>query len=392
MQDFETTVSIVIALLAAALLVSVVAERAGIPYVVALLVVALPIELPHIPDQFAPALLFIFLPALIFEAAWNVDATILRNRSALIAILALPGVILTAFLVAGGLALAGLMPFLPALLLGAILAATDPIAVIAVFRRFRVPEELATIVEGESLFNDGAAIVLYGVVVASVTGIQAAPTPVGIAWSAFSISAGGAAIGFVIAAIVARVLRGTAEAPLQVVGTIVATFGSYLLADRLHLSGIFAAVVVGIALRAFPRFPSREASIDVDRFWSVMAYLANALVFVLMGLRLEWNRIVHEPMLVLVTLALVTVARIVLAFVAAPLGGGRLERGWRSIIALSGMRGAVSVALVIGLPADVPLRGQLIDAVFGVVFITLVLQGLTIGPMLSHLKLSNRPA
>lgn len=386
MTGFEDHVSAIVALLAVALIVSVIADRIGVPYVVALLIVATPIDITS-SNEFAPALLFIFLPALIFEAAWNIDAATLRRRWLMVAILAVPGVLVTAGIVGAGLALTRQMPFTPALLLGAILAATDPIAVIAVFRRLQVPIDLATIVEGESLFNDGAAIVLYGVVVAILTGSHQAPTALGVAWTALSVSLGGAAIGFAAAALVALLLRGNGGAQLQVVGTIVAAFGSYLIADRLGLSGIFAAVVVGIAMRAFPRFPSAEATVDVDGFWSVLAFLANALVFVLMGLRIEFGRIVREPVLVLLTLALVTAARLILAYAAAPLTRSKLAHGWRSVIALSGMRGALSVALVIGLPADIPARTQLVDTVFGVVLITLVGQGLAIGPVISRLRL-----
>ncbi len=386
MSGLEHTVITSIALLGAALVVSVIAEHIGVPYVVALLIVATPLELASASD-FAPALLFVFLPALIFEAAWNIDAATLKARWLSVAVLAVPGVLLTAGLVGAGLALTNQMPFVPALLLGAILAATDPIAVIAVFRRLNVPTDLATIVEGESLFNDGAAIVLYGVVV-GVLSSGHAPNALGIGWTALSVTFGGAAIGFAFSVIVVLVLRGTGGAQLQVVATIVAAFGSYLIADELHLSGIFAAVVAGIALRAFPRFPTPQATVDVDGFWSVMAFLANAMVFVLMGLRLELSRIAHEPVLVLLTLALVTAARILLAYVALPLAGGALEPGWRSVVALSGMRGALSVALVIGLPAEIPLRPQIVDTVFGVVFLTLVAQGLAIGPVLSSLRLA----
>ncbi len=389
MSEPQIVVTAIVALLSVALVVSVAAERLGVPFVVALLLVAAPVQLPGTPSQFGPALIFVFLPALIFEAAWNIDAASLRRNWLAVSVLAIPGVIVTAFLVAGGLALSGQMPFVPALLLGAILAATDPIAVIAVFRRLDVPLELATIVEGESLLNDGAAIVLYGVVVELLTGSHAAPTALGIAWTAISVAVGGAFAGLVIAAVVARLLRGTANAQLQVVGTIVAAFGSYLLADEFHFSGIFAAVVAGIALRAFPRFPSREASVDVDRFWSVLSFLANAFVFTLMGLRIEFARILEEPLLVLLTLALVTLARLLLAYVALPLATKNLEKKWRPVIAISGMRGALSVALVIGLPADIPYRQQLVDTVFGVVFVTLVAQGLSVGPLISRLKLAH---
>jgi CPA1 family monovalent cation:H+ antiporter len=360
-------------------------ETHVIPYVVALLLVATPIDI-ELPN-FGPALLFVFLPALIFEAAWNIDGDLLRRRWLAVTILAIPGVLLTAGLVAGGLALTGQMPFVPALLLGAILAATDPIAVLAVFKKLNVPPELATIVEGESLFNDGAAILLYDVVIGILTPAYAAPTALGIVWTALSVPVGGAAIGLAAAALVAMLLRGEGIAQLQVVGTIVAAFGAYLTADELHLSGIFAALVAGIALRAFPNFPSAGATLEVDGFWSVLAFLANAFVFVLMGLRLEFARIVHSPLLVLSTLVCVTAARLILGYIALPLAGN-IPRPWRPVIALAGMRGALSVALVIGLPEDIPERAHLIDAVFGVVFVTLVAQGLTIGPLISRLRLA----
>jgi CPA1 family monovalent cation:H+ antiporter len=385
MTGFEGQVVDVVGLLAVAVIVSVIAERIGIPYVVALLIVATPIDVA-LPN-FGPALLFVFLPALVFEAAWNIHRDILRRRWLAVAILAIPGVLLTAVLVAGGLALTQQMPFTPALLLGAVLAATDPIAVLAVFKKLHVPPELATIVEGESLFNDGAAIVLYEVMIGILTPAHSPLTARQIAWGALGVPLGGAAIGLVIAALVALLLRGDGDAPLQVVGTIVAAFGAYLLADELHLSGIFAAVVAGIALRAFPNFPTVEVTAEVDGFWSAMAFLANALVFVLMGLRLEFGRIVHSPLLVLTTLACVTGARLVLGYVALPLAGN-IPRPWRGVIALAGMRGALSVALVIGLPDQIPYRSQLIDTVFGVVFITLVAQGLTIGPLISRLRLA----
>jgi CPA1 family monovalent cation:H+ antiporter len=387
MNEIEHQVTALVALLAVAVVVSVVADRIGIPYVVALLIVAAPIDIPS-SEAFAPALLFVFLPALVFEAAWNVRADALKRRWLPVAVLAIPGVLITAGFVGAGLALTGQMPFIPALLLGAILAATDPIAVLAVFKRLSVPTDLATIVEGESLLNDGAAIVLYGVVIGILTGHGGPPTPLEIAWTALSTSLGGAAIGFVVAALVALLLRDNDGSQLQVAGTIVAAFGAYLAAEHFHLSGIFAAVVVGISMRAFPRFPSLVGTVDVNAFWSAIAFLANVLVFVLMGFRIEFRQIIAEPRLVLLTLAFITFARITVAYVVLPLASRGVPPAWRSVIALSGMRGALSVALVIGLPANVPFREQLVDAVYGTVLITLVAQGLAIGPVISRLRLA----
>ncbi len=377
------------ALLAGAVLVGVAAQRLRIPYSVALLLAALPLQLPHLDEQFTPSLLFVFLPALVFEAAWNVDVPALRRRWLPITVLAVPGVLLTAAFVAAGLAATGLMPLLPALVLGAILAATDPIAVIGTFRRLRVTPDLATIVEGESLFNDGVAIVLYTVAVGALAAGSSHIDPLAVGVEALGVALGGAAVGAVGAGLVAFVLVRTEDALLQVVGTIVAAYGTYLIADDVHVSGIFAAVVAGIAIRGFRRFPTPEATLEVDRFWAVLAFIATTLVFVLMGLRIEFARIVHEPLLVVLTLALVTAARVLVTYLGLPLAGVRGDqRGWHPVILCAGMRGALSVALALALPNDLPYRSQIIDAAFGVVVVTLVVQGLSIGPLLVQSKLN----
>jgi Na+:H+ antiporter len=394
MADLHASVALLVGLLAAALLIGVVAVRVQVPYSVALLVAALPLSLPGTSEFFGPSLLLVFLPTLIFEAAWNLDASAAARRWIPIAVLAVPGVALTTLVVGAGLAAAGLLPLVPALLLGAILAATDPIAVIPVFRRIAVPDDLAAIVEGESLFNDGTAIVLYGVLVALVAGGGglAALHPSGIVLEVAAVSLGGAAIGFVAAVLVTLLLRGVEDVSLALVGTVVAAYGGYLAADALHVSGIFGAVVAGVALRAFERFPwSERAGAAVGFFWEALAYFAASFVFIAMGLAISLPRIAHEPLLVVLTLLLVSGARLVLAYGGLPLCGIR-DLAWQHVVALAGMRGALSVALALGLPADLPYRAQIIDAVYGVVFVTLIVQGLAIGPLLRRLRLAPQPA
>ena len=394
MADLHASVALLVGLLAAALLIGVVAARVQVPYSVALLVAALPLSLPGTSEVFGPSLLLVFLPTLVFEAAWNLDASAAALRWIPIAALAVPGVALTTLVVGAGLAAAGLLPLVPALLLGAILAATDPIAVIPVFRRIAVPDELAAIVEGESLFNDGTAIVLYGVLVALVAGGGglAALHPGRIALEVAGVSLGGAALGFVAAVLVTLLLRGVEDVSLALVGTVVAAYGGYLAADALHVSGIFGAVVAGIALRAFRRFPwSERAAAAVGFFWEALAYFAASFVFIAMGLAISFPRIVHEPQLVVLTLLLVSGARLALAYGGLPLCGIR-DLAWQHVVALAGMRGALSVALALGLPADLPYRPKIIDAVYGVVFVTLIVQGLAIGPVLRRLRLDAQPA
>jgi CPA1 family monovalent cation:H+ antiporter len=389
LDSFSRAAGIVIVLLACALVVGVVANRLRFPYAIALLLVSLPLS-DTAAISFAPSVLIVFLPALVFEAAWNVDLDLVRRWRRPIAFLAIPGVGLTALVVGCGLWLAHVMPFLEALLLGAIVSATDPIAVTAAFKQLAPPRELATIVEGESLFNDGIAAILYTAIVAIVVdGRSDVPA---VAFRAAAGSVGGLGVGLIVAAVVVGTMRWTKNARLEIIATVVAAFGAYLAALRVGTSGIFASLIVGIALRAYRAFPSSTAvAAEIDAFWSVLAFIANSLVFLLLGLRIQFDRIFHEPLLLCLTLGLVAASRAVLAYVGLPLLGIN-HRGWNHIVMLAGMRGALSLALALVLPDSIPFRATIIDAVFGVVAVTLVVQGLAIGPALRGLRLRDSPS
>ncbi len=388
MESLQYGVEVVVAMLGVALLGGIVAQRTGLPYVVLMLLISLPVQLPRVVgDRFTPLLLFVFLPALVFEAAWNLDLAALRRYWRPILILAVPGVLFSALCVAGGLVLLGLLPPLPALLLGAILSATDPIAVIAIFRRLRVPADLQAIVESESLFNDGVAVVLTGLFAAALAGGALGFDLPASGLRFLEVTAGGAAIGLAAAGLLVFSLRSVPDPMLLVVGTVVAAYGAYLAADRLAISGIFAVLAVGIALRAVRGFPTEAAAEDVDRFWATLAFFANSLVFLAMGLRIEFDRMIHEPKLVLATLGLLIAARVILSYVVLPFSGLRPGmRSWLHVIALSGIRGALSVALALGLPQSLPHRAEIIDAVFGVVVVTIVGQGLALPLVLRRLR------
>ena len=370
---------IVVALLAAALVVGSIAKWLRIPYTVALLVASLPLS--YSPARaFAPSVLVIFLPALVFEASWGLNLSAMRANWKPIAFLAIPGVLITAFSVAFGLSLTHTMPFLEALLLGAIVSATDPIAVSAAFKELSAPVELSTIVEGESLCNDGIAAALYSAILAI---ILSGSGTLGIAsLKSVSGSLEGALLGLVAATIVAFGMRSSSSIQLQIVATVVAAYAAYLVAQQFDASGIFAVLVTAVALRAYRGFPTSDAATEeIDRFWSVLAFVSNSIVFLLLGLRINLARIWHEPRIVLLTLGLVLASRFAITYIALPVLGIH-HRDWKKIVMLSGMRGALSLALALVLPATVPFRAQIIDAVFGVVTATLIVQGLAIGPVL----------
>ncbi|MBV8488986.1 MAG: cation:proton antiporter [Candidatus Eremiobacteraeota bacterium] len=333
------------------------------------------VEPGRLTYAFGHATLYVFLPALLFEAAWNLNYRAMRRQWAAIATLAVPGVIVTALVVAGALAVVR-VPFGPALLAGAILSATDPIAVVAVFRRLRVPVSLSTIVECESLFNDAVAVVLYRAVLV-VMAVEATPNVVTVvALQAVLGAAGGIALGIAMAFVVARVLRNTQSAALQVAGTVVCAYGAYFLGDWLHLSGIFATIASGIALRRYERtWITLRLVADVKGFWDVLALASNALVFFLVGAALPIGSAFREPLLVVATLVGVALSRSIVAGLLLP---GGYPRAWLDVVRIAGMRGALSLALALALPATVPYREAILDATFAVALATLIASSMTV--------------
>jgi CPA1 family monovalent cation:H+ antiporter len=377
-NEVEHGVGAFVALLGAAVLVAILAERVRVPAAVALVAIgaAVPVKPPF---AFGDTLLFVFLPPLIFEAAWNLDLDSLRRTAWRIALLAVPGTLATAGIVAGALMLVHAMPLGAALLFGSIVAATDPVAVVAAFRRVTVPADLRTLVEGESLSNDGVALVLFAFAVAVASG---APAPIGMdALLGVLEVAGGVAIGAVLGLVCAAVLHATDASEYEVTVTIVLAYVAYLAATALHCSGIFATAAGAIALRAavvrLPRAISNAE--DVDRAWSALAFMANAVVFIATGLVIRPDRIVHEPVLVIVAVVAVTLARAALALLAVR------DRPGRITVFLAGMRGALPLALALSLPETLPMRPQIIDATFAVVLVTIVVQGAPLEIILKRL-------
>ena len=339
---------------------------------------------------FGHATLYVFLPALLFEAAWNLNVRAMRRQWIAIAILAGPGVLLSAVIVAGALSLVR-VPFAPALLTGAILSATDPIAVVAVFRRLRVPRTLATIVECESLLNDAVAVALYrAVLVAVALGAVNGGAIARVGLEAVAGAAGGVALGIAVAFVAARVLRGSTQARYQILATIVCAYGAYLAADRLALSGIFATIACGIALRYYERsWITLTLFEDVNRFWDVGALLANALVFFMVGAALWIGRVAQQPVFTIACIAGVGVARVVVAGMLLP---GPYPREWIDVVRVGGMRGALCLALALAIPASFPYREAIVDASFAVSLATLIVSSFALEPVVRRAAARQTPS
>jgi monovalent cation:H+ antiporter, CPA1 family len=346
------------------------------------------VEPGRLTYAFGHATLYVLLPPLLFEAAWNLRyRAMMRSRRAILALTVL-GVALTALLIAGALAVVQ-VPLKVGLLTGAILAATDPIAVVAVFRRLRVPALLSTIVECESLFNDAVAVVLYRatlLVVLSAT-IEAGSIA-RISFLALAGALGGITIGVAVAFGIAWVLRNRGSEPLQIIATIVCAYATYFAAEYVHCSGIFATITSGIALRWFERrWISLRVAEDVNRFWDIGALVANALVFFLVGAALDIAIVIRDPAFVIATLVGVAIARVAVSALLLPAG---FPREWLDVIQIAGMRGALSLALALALPPEVPQRDAIIAATFAVALATIISSSITVPVVVARVVRARR--
>ncbi len=386
-------------LFVAVLVVAIGTRRARVPYTVGLVIVGLIIgAIPGHPTiRLTPDLvMLIFLPALLFAGAWTYPTSLLRRNWLPIALLATLGVLIS--IIVSWIVLvnfAGLPPQ-TALLFGAIVAATDPVAVLSVFRSLKADEQLSAIVEGESLFNDATAVVAFKVtLLLSVVSAHATlATPI---VDFVELLAGGAIVGGVAGSMGLLALRLTDDYIVEALGTLIIAYGSYFIAERLNVSGIIAVIVAGMFLsRLGARFGSFTTTRQsVNQLWDVVAFIANSMLFLLVGLSINLGELQSSLAASGWGIAAIALARVIAVYGLSGLSGllgRRLPVAWQHIFFLGGLRGALSMALVLSLPASLVGRDQLIAMVFSVVLFTIVAQGLAIAPALRRLRLSTEQA
>ncbi len=399
--DTLNVLEIFVIAVAAATIVAIATRRLTIlPYSVGLVILGLAvsaldlgIDLEIAPD----ILLAVLLPGLIFEAAYRIDLRDLVPNLAAIALLATVGVLVTAVTVALMLNVGVGLPFALAFLVGTMLAATDPAAVVAVFSKLRAPRRLTTLVEAESLLNDGTGIVIFAIAVEAF-GRDVGPVElvVGLAVTFVVSTAVGAAIGFAAT----RVLAPINDHLIEVMISVVAAYGSYLLAQRLDQSGILATVACGLVFGSLGRrAASARAEDAIDTVWEFIAFLMTTLVFLLVGLAISLPQLRDALVPSLWALAGVLVSRAVIVYgllgagsrAAARLGWGTPMPGtWLHLVAWAGLRGAIAIALALSLPADIPQRDLLQGIVFGCTLLTLLLHGTTAEPLVRRLGIEVR--
>ncbi len=384
-------------LLLGATLISIVARWLKVPYAVALVVGGLLVEESHLVSTLhlrPEVMLFAFLPPLLFDAAFRIDVREMRLVARPVIILAVPGVLITTFFVGALLNLATDLPLASALLFGSIVAATDPVAVTGVIRQMKLPARLEVIPEAESLVNDGMAITLYTALIGYATTGHAEPLHATgtFVWEV----AGGVVVGVVMAFVFSRLTAIIDYHPIEMMLSTVLAYGSYLIADSLGASGALACVFAGFVHGSYGREigMSAETSTQLDDLWEYLGFVANAFVFLLVGLSLNAGTLWNNLWPVLAAIMGVLAARIIVIAIGretAPRGTERMPPSELVILFWAGMRGALSITLAFTLPASVPGRDVMIAMTFGVVLFTLVVQGVSLRFVIAALGLSRDP-
>ncbi|PKO14456.1 MAG: Na+/H+ antiporter [Chloroflexi bacterium HGW-Chloroflexi-10] len=390
MQEFLSTETLIIELLLIASLVAIVVRRLHIPYTVALVVVGLLLTTQStVKIDLTPELILaLFVPPLIFEAAFHLNLTELRRNAYSILIMAIPGVLLTTIIVGGIVSFGTSLSLSVALVFGALIAATDPVAVVALFRLLGVPKRLAVLVEGESLFNDGTALVLFQLMVAIV--ITGEFNFVTSLIDFVRVSAGGIMLGLALGWGISRLIARIDDYLIEITLTTVLAYGAYLLAEQLHFSGVLAVVAAGLITGGLgPQGMSPTTRIVLYNFWEYVTFLVNSLVFLLIGLEVDLQILFAAWQPILWAIGAVLFSRVIVVY-----GLGWLTRRfaepisirWRHIITWGGLRGALSLALALSLPvAFGPERDLLRTMAFGVTLFTLLIQATTMGPLVRRL-------
>ncbi len=386
---------IFVTLLLVASAVAVAVKWIRVPYSIALVIVGLIIGLLHLlpaieldPD----VMLLVFLPGLLFEASWNLNLKQLRFDWLPISLLATVGVAISMGIVAVLMSrFAGFSP-VPAFLFGAILAATDPISVISLFKKMGVDKRLNVLIEGESLFNDGTAVVLFRIILTgALSGVMA--TPLALGANLVIVTAGGMLVGLILGWGASKITRLFDDHLLEITLTTILAYGSYLVAEQLAVSPVLAVIVAGIVMGNYGSRTSMTPStrLAVNSFWEYVAFAINSFVFLLIGLQVKYELLVKYSTQIGVGILAILLARVIIVYCLCNLAGLRrrwkIPFVWQHVLFWGGVRGALSMAMALSLPATIAGRESIVITTFGVVLFTLLVPGLTVEPLIKILKI-----
>ena len=404
---------VVLMVIAAA--VNPIAKRLKIPFTVALVIAGAGLAwwaerwtvlgpigaLEVTPD----AVFFVFLPTLIFQSAFHLDARALRANLVPTLVLAVPGLLISTALIAAVMMVAGptvgfSLTWPEALLLGSILSATDPVAVISLFSQLGAPKRLTVLVEGESLFNDATAIVISRIILGVIAaGAFTTETLVSGALEFGAVFFGGLVVGTVLALVAGTIIgRVRSDAFIEITATTVLAYLSFYVAEHnFQLSGVMAVVAAGVLIGGWGKTKISPSIADyLEHFWDYVAGVANALIFLLVGLTVDAGALFDAlPVLAWVIFAML-LSRALVIFSLVPLvgrlpGSEPVSRSYQTVMYWGGLRGGIALAIALSLPDTLADKDVFVTIATGAVLFTLIVQGLTIERVVKHYRLHIPP-
>ena len=407
-QNIADLVTGIVLLLLVAAVVTMVSKRVDkLPLTILLVFVGIAISMfgHDVPGlqllndfELTPELvLFVFIPTLIFESAFNLDARQVTSNIWPILTLAIPGLLISTGIIGFIFSIFTGYDLMVALLLGAILSATDPVAVIAIFKQLGVPERLTILVEGESLFNDATSLVLATILIGLLASGSFSGEVLLTGTEEFVIVFfGGVLVGWFMALIAGNLLGGVESDPaIEITVTTILAYFSFIIAEHaFHVSGIMAVVAAGLVMgSSWGKSKISPSSAQfMEHFWEYLAYVANALIFLMVGLQIDLVVLWQSIDLIAVVVLAMLVSRAIVVFGVVPLvgklpGAEPIGMPFQSVMYWGGLRGAIALAIVLSLP-PFDYKDTLISLVMGAVLFTLVVQGLSIEKLVKWLGLN----
>ena len=338
------------------------------------------------------------IPVIIFQAALSLDIKSMRSNLPLILLLAIPFMLLgagiTGALIYFGIAHPGGFPLIAALLVGALLSATDPSAVLSLLKQSGTPDRLRMLLEGESLFNDATAIVLFSVILAiAVSGDSGSITLSAGVLKLGYVFLGGIVLGLVAVVVLCGISGFIVNARLQTLLSVIFAYGVYILAEKfLHLSGVMAVLTTGLVFGNRVNKYAADRSGEIHSVWDFASFVSETLIFLMAGITITLDMFTDQWLAMLIAIAAVVLSRVVIVFVPLALvcrfpGQERLPVKHQVVLVWGGVRGTVTLALALSLPLSLDYWYTIQSMAYGVVIYTLFVQATTIEPVTKLLKI-----
>lgn len=378
-----------VVLLLVAAVVAMLARKFRLPYSVGLVASGILLALLPLPFHFSLTKDLIFtllLPPLLFEAAYKLEWASLRRNLPLVGTLALPGVLISALATAAGLRLILHWPWTAALLFGSLIAATDPVSVLATLKEAGAKGRLPLILEAESLLNDGTAAVVFGVVL--VWTQSGSFSFARAAVMTLTSIAGGILFGLLVAFAALWMIGKTQDPLVEITFTVIAAYGAFLLADHCGTSGVLATIAAGLLMGNGQATLSARGKEATEDFWDYAAFLSNSVIFLLIGVHEAHQNFAAYWLAAVVAIVAVLLARVLAVLPCCALFARstlRLPAAQQAVLCWGGLRGALALALALGLAENAPMREEILAATFATVAFSIFAQGLTMEPFLRRI-------